>query len=162
MSRIIVPFILPGFLLLLWLVPGLAATDALVGNWTLDAGKSHVDPAHVLKSETRSYGMSQDNVVTVVVEGVDADGTPETYAATGDVDGKDYPVPDLGSRHDADAIAWTRIDSRTIDEKLKKKGALVREVRHSVSEDGATLTVTESGEDPQGRPIDAMMVYERQ
>jgi hypothetical protein len=140
-----------------------AEADVFAGTWKLDAAQSRAEAGAVPKSETRLYGVIQDGVLTLVVDGVGADGIAFAYGATGDITGREYPVPgrDVGARILGDAISWKKIDDRTVEMDVKKKGEIINATRHSVSADGKTLTVTENGIDPDGKPIRAVTVYHR-
>jgi hypothetical protein len=140
-----------------------ADADIFVGKWTLDAAQSKAEAGAVPKSETRTYGVIEEGVLTLIVDGVGADGVPFAYGATGDITGKEYPVTDRGqgARILGDAISWKKIDARTVEMDIKKKGEIINATRHSVSADGRTLTVTENGIDADGKPIRAVTVYHR-
>ena len=137
--------------------------DLFAGTWKLDGAHSKAEAGTVPKSETRTYGVIQGGVLTLVVDGVGADGVGYAYGATGDISGKEYPVTDRGqgARILGDAISWKKIDDRTVEMDIKKKGEIINATRHSVSADGKTLTVTENGIDPDGKAIRAVDVYHR-
>jgi mannose-6-phosphate isomerase-like protein (cupin superfamily) len=140
-----------------------AETDALVGTWVLDAAKSRTTeplPMH----ETRTYHLTDLGTVNVVVEGEDAYGADYAYAASGELDGRVWPVAgrDVGARILGDTISWQRIDPNTIEMDIKKKGAAFNTTRHSVSGDGMTLTISENGVDDENRPVHDTRVYERE
>ena len=166
MSKIVATFVLSFFVAALWLMQGAAADDnPLLGTWTLDVAKSRIEAGPMLRSETRIYGIANTGgSLTLVVEGVDADGTAYAYGATGDLNGTEYPVVgrDVGARILGDRISWRRIDPDTVEMTIKKKGEVINTTRHSVSQDGKTLTVTENGIDPEGLPVHATRVYEKQ
>lgn len=140
-----------------------ADADTFAGTWKLDSGQSKAEAGTVPKSETRTYAVIQGGVLTLVVDGVGADGTGFAYGATGDISGKEYPVTDRGqgARILGDAISWKSIDDRTVEMDIKEKGAIINATRHSVSADGKTLTITEDGIDPDGKPVRAVTVYHR-
>ena len=140
-----------------------ADADVFAGTWKLDAAQSKAEAGTVPKSETRTYAVLKDGVLTLVVDGVGADGVPFAYGATGDITGKEYPVTDRGqgARILGDAISWKKVDDRTVEMDIKNKGEIINATRHSVSADGKTLTVTENGVDPDGKPIRAVTVYHR-
>ena len=140
-----------------------AEADVFAGSWKLDPAQSKAEAGTVPKSETRTYAVIQGGVLTLVVEGVGADGTGFAYGATGDISGKEYPVTDRGqgARILGDAISWKKIDDRTVEMDIKKKGEIINATRHSVSADGKTLTITEDGIDPDAKPIRAVTVYHR-
>jgi hypothetical protein len=137
--------------------------DVFAGTWKLDAAQSKADMGKIPKSETRTYGVIEDGVLTLVVDGIGADGVAYAYGATGDITGHEYPVVgrDVGARILGDAISWKKIDDRTVEMDIKKKGEIINATRHSVSADGKTLTVSENGIDPDGKPIQAVSVYHR-
>jgi hypothetical protein len=163
LSRNIASFAVMCFVSLAWLAPAAAAeSNPFVGSWVLDASRSKFDEGPVPKAETRTYAISQvAGALTIVVEGVGPDGAAYAYGASGDLDGKTYPIAgrDEGARILGDAISWKRIDPNTVEMAVKKKGDVLDTVRHSVSEDGKTLTVTENGVGPEGMPAHATMVY---
>jgi len=141
-----------------------ADADLFVGKWTLDAAQSKAEAGTVPKSETRTYGVIENGaVLTLVVDGVGADGVAFAYGATGDITGREYPVTDRGqgARILGDAISWKKIDARTVEMDIKKKGEIINATRHSVSADGKTLNVTEDGIDADGKPIRAVTVYHK-
>lgn len=137
--------------------------DVFAGTWKFDPAQSKAEAGAIPKSETRTYAVLKDGVLTLVVDGVGADGMGFAYGATGDISGKEYPVTDRGqgARILGDAISWKKIDDRTIEMDIKKKGEIINATRHSVSADGKTLTVTENGIDPDEKPIRAVAVYHR-
>jgi len=158
-------FVVPCLACVLWLAPAQAAEgDALAGVWTLDGAKSSNASGPLPKNETRTYGIAKsDGSLTLVVEGVAAEGTPYAYGATGEINGMEYPIPgrDEGARILGDSISWRRVDPLTVEMDIKKKGGIINATRHALSEDGRTLTVTEDGIDPEGKPIHASKVYRR-
>ena len=140
-----------------------ADADLFKGTWKLDPGQSMAEAGAIPKSETRTYAVVMGDVLTLVVDGIGADGMGFAYGATGDISGKEYPVTDRGqgARILGDAISWKKIDDRTVEMDIKKKGEVINATRHSVSADGRTLTITENGIDPDGKPIRAVTVYHR-
>jgi hypothetical protein len=140
-----------------------ADADVFTGTWKLDPDQSMAEAGAIPKSETRTYAVVMGDVLTLVVDGIGADGMGFAYGATGDISGKEYPVTDRGqgARILGDAISWKKIDDRTVEMDIKKKGEVINATRHSVSADGRTLTITENGIDPDGKPIRAVTVYHR-
>jgi hypothetical protein len=165
LSRIIASFAALCLVSLGWLAPATAVaaeSNPLIGTWVFDASRSKFDEGPVPKAETRTYSISQvAGALTMVVEGVGPDGAAYAYGASGDLDGKTYPIAgrDEGARILGDSISWRRIDANTVEMAVKKKTDVLDTVRHSVSEDGKTLTVTENGLGPEGMRVHATMVY---
>jgi len=140
-----------------------ADADVFTGTWKLDPAQSKAEAGAIPKSETRTYAVVMGDVLTLVVDGIGADGMGFAYGATGDITGKEYPVTDRGqgARILGDAISWKKVDDRTVEMDIKKKGEVINATRHSVSADGRTLTITENGIDPDGKPVRAVTVYHR-
>jgi len=140
-----------------------ADADVFAGTWKLDAAQSKAEVGTVPKSETRTYGVIEGGVLTLIVDGVGADGIAFAYGATGDITGREYPVADrdVGARILGDTISWKKVDAGTVEMDIKKKGQVINTATHSVSADGKTLTVTENGIDADGKPVRTITVYRR-
>jgi hypothetical protein len=131
-------------------------SDPRVGTWKLDVAKSKDSTR---KSDTRSYTQSGDSV-TVHIEIVNSDGSTQTYGYTGKADGKDYPwtgqVPG-----GATTVSVKRIGNTFIAEG-KKGGKLLFTTKTTFSDDGKVMTLTTKGTGADGKPIDAVRVYDKQ
>lgn len=53
------------------------------------------------------------------------------------------------------------VDDRTLDTTVKRGGAVVAHARRVLSEDGATMTITQSATSPEGKPVANVAVYEK-
>jgi hypothetical protein len=145
-------------------VPVFAAEpNPFAGAWVLDTARSKATVVVLPKSETRVYGSNVEGALTVVIEGVGTDGEAFAYAAAGDLNGRAYPVVgrDVGARTLGDTISWTRIDSRTVEMKVLKKGQIINLTRHFLSEDNKTLTVEETLTDDQGNTANTTRVFDK-
>lgn len=166
MFKAIASFVLSFVVMVPALAPAAKADgDTLFGTWSLDAAKSSVESGPILKSETRTYRIANTGgSLTLVVEGIEEDGTTYAYGATGDMDGKEYPIAgrDEGAHILGDRISWRRIDPDTVEMTVKKKSDVINTTRHAVSQDGKTLTVAENGIDAEGKPIHATRVYDKE
>ena|SRR5580765_7618643 len=163
--RAVACFVLSCLLSVLSFQPAAAVeTNPFAGTWVLNVSKSKADEGPLPKSEVRTYGTNIEGALTIVFEGVETDGMPYAYAATGDINGREYPVVgrDVGARVLGDAISWRRIDPSAVEMTIKKKGDVINTTRHSVSQDGKSLIVTENGVDGEGRTIHATKIYDRQ
>jgi hypothetical protein len=140
-----------------------AEPNPFAGAWVLDASRSRAPAAMLPKSETRVYGSNVEGALTVVIEGVGADGEAFAYAATGDLNGRSYPVVgrDVGARTLGDTISWFRPDPLTVEMKVVKKGEVINLTRHSLSDGGKTLTVGESLIDDKGERSESVKVFGR-
>ncbi len=58
-------------------------------------------------------------------------------------------------------MSWSAVDAYSIDAVVKKAGTVVNVTRLVVSNDGETLTITETGTGPDGRPTHGVRVYNK-
>ena len=97
--------------------------------------------------------------IRVVYDMVPARGGRTHMEWVGAFDGQDYPVQGV------DYVltnAYTPIDDRRYEVRIKVDGALVAIARAEVSPDGRTLTVTTTERDVRGEPRTTTAVYRRQ
>jgi hypothetical protein len=62
----------------------------------------------------------------------------------------------------ADTASPKRIDDNSYENTWKKGGKATVTAKVSVSADGKTLTVTQTGTDPQGKEVHSVAVYDKQ
>jgi hypothetical protein len=138
-------------------VPPASAGENWVGTWKLNPEKSKLGTgavrAQTLKFESTPAG------IKLTSEGTDAEGKPLNAGYTSKLDGKD--VPWTGNPM-ADTAAAKRIDDNNYENVWKKGGKVTVTAKVSVSTDGKTLTVTQSGTDPKGAAVSSVAVYDRQ
>jgi hypothetical protein len=91
--------------------------------------------------------------------GIAADDKPTHSEFQAKFDGKDY---EFKGNPDADTLAYKQIDANTLEATLKRKGEAAITANVVVSPDGKTRTVTQTGKDAQGRPVNIVSVYEKQ
>jgi len=134
-----------------------SAGENWVGTWKLNAEKSKLGSgavrAQTLKFESTAAG------IKLTSDGTDAQGKPMHGGYTSKFDGKD--VPWTGNPM-ADMASAKRIDDNTYENVWKKGGKATVTAKVSVSADGKTLTVTQTGTDPQGAAVSSVAVYDRQ
>jgi hypothetical protein len=130
--------------------------DPRIGTWKLNVAKSKVNNR---KSDTRIYTQSGDNL-TAHIEIVNSDGSTQVYGYTAKSDGKDYPwtgqVPS-----GAETVSVKRAGD-TFTSESKKGGKLLFTTRTTFSAEGKVMTLTTKGTDADGKPIDAVRVYDKQ
>ena len=131
--------------------------DPAAGTWELNVGKSKQAPGAVLKSQTRTYEVTQKQVKSVQ-KGIDADGKPTLVQWTASYDGKDYPYS--GSPL-WDTIAITRIDDHTLSFVQKKSGKISLTGRRVISNDGKTMTISGKGTGADGKPVQMLLVFDK-
>ena len=139
------------------LTAGLAAADANIGTWKLNAAKSKNVP-NTPQNNTVVYEAVGDSV-KVIVDGVDGAGKPAHNEWTGKFDGKNYPITGDPT---ADARSYTRVDERTLTFANSLSGKVILTGRIVVSADGKTRTVTVTGTDPTGKQVTSTSVFDKQ
>ena len=133
------------------------AAENWVGSWKLNAAKSKPGDTAIrvqtLKFEKTAAG------IKLTSEGTDAQGKPVQAGYTAKFDGT--PAPWTGNPM-ADTAAPKKIDDNSYENvwKIGGKGTVTAKV--TVSADGKTLTVTQTGTDPQGKAVNSVAVYDKQ
>ena len=150
--------------LVVMLVAGVASLsaqdkDPRVGTWKLNVAKSKYDPGPAPQGQTLTVEPSGKGE-KLTSEVTTADGKKVTSAYTANYDGKDYPL--TGSTLGADKVSLKRVDARTTERTDKKDGKVIQTIRRVVSADGKTMTATAKGTNAEGKPINNVVVFERQ
>jgi hypothetical protein len=133
------------------------SSDAYVGTWKLNEGKSKI-PATVPKNNTVVYEAAGDSI-KVTVDGTDAQGKPSHNEWTGKFDGKDYALVGDPS---GDMRSYKQVDDHTLELTNKKDGKVTAHGKIVVSADGKSRTVTITATDPAGKKVDYTAVYDKQ
>jgi hypothetical protein len=133
------------------------AKEPLEGTWLLDVGKSIFSPLPGLKGQMRTYAMS-NGVEKMTARGIGADGKPTLVQYTARYDGNDYDI--IGSSG-GNRISLKRIDRLTTESTEKHDGKPTIVATRHVSDDGKTLTVDTHGTLPDGRQLQATLVFHR-
>jgi hypothetical protein len=154
-----------------WCLSGLAAImilcvgaaaqegDPMNGVWKLNVAKSTFSPGPAPKEMTltiESAGPGRKVAVTATA----GDGTPIKWGYTGNFDRKENKV--TGSNPDADVVMLRRLSARSTRTtyKLAGKQTLVNGV--SVSEDGKTLAVAQTGVNGKGQTVKNNLAFDKQ
>jgi hypothetical protein len=134
-----------------------AALDAFLGVWRIIPAESRYE----LGSPPREavYEIDRDGE-WLLFSGrwTAADGRRLEMSFAGVPDGEPHAYDDPAV---ADTLTTTLVDARTLDTTVTKDGRMTAVGRRVLSEDGATLTVTQSGTTPDGRPFANVSVYAR-
>jgi hypothetical protein len=140
---------------------GVAAqgADPMFGTWKLNVAKSTFSPGPAPKEMTTTIEAAGPGR-KVSVTGTAGDGTPVKWGYTGNFDRKENKV--TGTNPDADVVMLRRLSARATRTtwKLAGKQTLVNGV--SVSEDGKTLVVAQSGVNGKGQTVKNNLVFDRQ
>ena len=135
-----------------------AQTSPLAGTWKLNVTKSKFSPGPGPKSQTLKWERVQGGF-RFTTDATSADNTVTHTVTMLKDDGSDAPVQGAASpttRH------LKRIDDRTYEDGDKVNGKPTVSRRLGVAQDGRTLTVTVTGTNAQGQPVNNVTVYDRQ
>ena len=133
------------------------AGDPAAGTWELNVAKSKFINVPIPKSQTRTYEVSGEQE-KMIGKGIDAKGNETLFEFTANRDGKDYPYKGSPLQ---DSISLTTVDSRTVNYTSKKAGKLVGNGTRVVSKDGKEMTISVKGNDAQGQPFEANMIFDK-
>ena len=133
------------------------AADNWVGSWKLNASKSQLG-SNAIRAQTLKFEVTPDGI-KLTSDGTDAEGKPMHGGYTSKFDGKDVP---WSGNPMADTAAPKRVDDNSYDNVWKKAGKATVTAKVSVSKDGKTLTVTQTGTDAKGAAVSSVAVYDRQ
>jgi hypothetical protein len=128
------------------------------GTWKLNVAKSKASSTLPFKSATLTIHPVGPATMTMI-ESVGADGATLHWNYTSPYDGKDVPIAGNPSY---DTAVRKSVNATTTETTYKKSGKVVVVNTNVLSADGKTLTVTAKGVDEQGRPVNNVLVFERQ
>jgi hypothetical protein len=141
----------------------MAATTAFagenwVGSWKLNPAKSNFGTVAAVRAQTLTFEATPAGI-KLTSEGTDPDGKPMHGGYVSKFDGKDVP---WAGNPSADTACPKRVDDNSYENVWKKAGKAVVTAKVSVSKDGKTLTVAQTGTDAKGGAINSVAVYDRQ
>jgi hypothetical protein len=139
------------------------AQDAQTGKWTLN----------VAKSQFKTSAAPKTQVVTIVPEGKDGlkvtadvvrgNGAKAAFSYAGQYDGKENPRTETGDGAvPGQTVTLKKVDNHTVERISYLKGKKLVIEKWEISKDGKTRTVTQSGVGTDGKPVDNVLVYEKQ
>jgi hypothetical protein len=134
-----------------------AADNPFVGTWKLNPAKSTFTPGAAPKEMMVVFAADGDKIKRVAT-GIDSDGEPVHENSSIAWDGKDHPIdvpPGM-------TVAVKQVNARTLDVTIKRQGTAISSVHVAMAKNGKTMTSAEKGEDPKGRNVNNVEVYERQ
>jgi hypothetical protein len=138
--------------------PDAFAGENWVGTWKLDAAKSQLASGAVTRAQTLKFEATPAGI-KLTSEGTDPEGKPMQGQYTSKFDGKDVA---WSGNPSADTACPKRIDDNTYENVWKKGDKPVMTTRVVVSNDGKTLTITQTPTDAQGAAAASVAVYHRQ
>ena len=135
-----------------------AEPDPVVGTWKLNVLKSKFTAGAPLKSQTRIYSQSGDNI-SLVMNSVGVDGKETMTTTTYQLGGLEFPIQGTA---DYDTLTGKQVDSHTAKFALKRSGKVVGRTTRVVSKDEHTLTVRTKLTGANGDKTDNVLVFDRQ
>jgi len=133
-------------------------SDAFVGKWTLNIGKSRFDASHKPRGGTMVFEAQEDGYV-MRAEGVAPDGRtiverPQRFV----LDGQPRPLTDFPELLE---VASRLTPNALHSEARRPDGSVVGEGDYVVSPDGMSMTATTTGFDSQLRRFQISTVWDR-
>jgi hypothetical protein len=146
-----------------WAAGAAWTDDVQVGNWKINLSKSHFNTSPPPKSQTIAIVPLGKDGVKVTVDAVTAKGEKSTIEYAGQYDGKENPRTESGAGAvPGQTVSLKRIDAHTAERTTYLKGKKLVTEKWDISADGKMRTVTQSGVDPAGKPVDNVVVYDKQ
>jgi hypothetical protein len=135
--------------------------DNTLGSWKYNAAKSKQPSGVSPIANLTVTKEAVDGGAKISVKGERADGSKIDTVTTAKYDGKEVAVTGTGTPWDTDAIK--QVDANTLTETRSKQGGKYRAaVRHVVSADGKTMTLTAKGTGADGKPFTSVTVFDKQ
>jgi hypothetical protein len=139
-----------------------AAADPEVGNWKLDLSRSKYVSAKAPKTSEAIVTAYGDGV-SVSVHAVTADGQDTHIKYAAHYDGKPAPRTEDGpGTLTGVTVTLKKISPRVVERVVYQGGKAVGTERWTISKDGKTRSVKQSGIDAHGKKIDNTQVYVRE
>ena len=139
------------------------AQDVQTGRWTLNIAKSQFKTSPAPKTQIVTIVTEGKDGVKVTANVVRANGAQAAFAYAGQYDGKEYPRTETGDGAVAgQTVTLKRIDNRTVERISYLNGKKLVIEKWEISRDGKVRTVTQSGVGPDAKPVDNVLVYEKQ
>jgi hypothetical protein len=139
------------------------AQDVQTGRWTLNIAKSQFKTSAAPKTQIVTIVPDGKDGMKVTADVVRANGAKAAFAYAAQYDGKEYPRTETGDGAvPGQTVTVKRIDNRTVERITYMKGKKLVIEKWEISRDGKIRTVTQSGVGPDGKPVDNVLVYEKQ
>lgn len=137
--------------------------DFQTGRWTLNVAKSQFKTSAAPKTQIVTILPDGKDGLKVTADVVRANGAKAAFSYAVKYDGKEYPRTETGDGAvSGQMVTLKRIDSRTVERVSSLNGKKLVIEKWEISRDGKTRTVTQSGVGPDGKPVDNVLLYEKQ
>jgi hypothetical protein len=139
------------------------AQDVQTGHWTLNIAKSQFKTSPAPKTQIVTIVPDGKDGVKVTADVVRTSGAKAAFAYSGQYDGKENPRTETGDGAvPGQTVTLKRVDNHTVERISYMKGKKLVIEKWEISRDGKTRTVTQSGVGTDGKPVDNVLVYEKQ
>ena len=139
------------------------AQDAQTGHWTLNVAKSQFKTSAAPKTQVVTVVPDGKDGLKVTADVVRGNGAKAAFSYAGQYDGKENPRTETGDGAvPGQTVTLKRIDNHTVERISYLKGKKLVIEKWEISRDGKTRTVTQSGVGTDGKPVDNVLVYEKQ
>jgi hypothetical protein len=139
------------------------AADVQTGTWKLNVAKSRFQTSTAPRSQLVTILPDGKDGIRLNVDIVTANGDKSSIAYAAQYDGKEYPRTETGAGAvPGQTVSLTRIDNRTAERIAYLKGKKLTAEKWEISGDGRTRTVTQTGVGADGKPVNNVLVYEKQ
>ena len=140
-----------------------AAEDPQTGHWVLDLKRSKYVTATLPKMSEATLTPLGPDGVSLKVNMITAKGEEAHIMYSGQYDGKPNPRTETGAGAiSGQTVTLKRVGPRAVQRVVYLKGKNVGEEVWSISADGKTRTVVQSGTDAKGKKIDNLQIYVKQ
>lgn len=132
-----------------------AQLQPFLGTWELEPAQAQYEAGQPPKSGTYAIAFDGERL-HFTVDWVTADDKPMHTAFSAIADGQEHPFENPAQ---ADSTCYTLTDAHMLENTASKGGQVIATARRTLSEDGQTMTVTQSGKLPDGKPFSNVAVY---
>jgi hypothetical protein len=139
------------------------AEDVQTGHWMLNIPKSQFKTSPAPKTQMVMIVPEGKDGVKVTADVTRANGAKAAFSYAGQYDGKENPRTETGDGAvPGQTVTMKRVDDHTVERISYLKGKKLVIEKWAISRDGKTRTVTQSGVGTDGKPVDNVLVYEKQ
>jgi hypothetical protein len=139
------------------------AEDVQTGHWTLNLAKSQFKTSTAPKTQIVTIVPDGKDGLKVTADVMRANGAKAAFAYSAQYDGKENPRTETGDGAlSGQTVTLKRVDNRTAERISYLKGKKLVIEKWEISRDGKIRTVTQSGVGTDGKPVDNVLVYEKQ
>jgi hypothetical protein len=139
------------------------ADDVQTGTWKLNVAKSRFKTSTAPKTQIVTIVPDGKDGVKLAIDIVNTNGEKSAISYAAQYDGKEYPRTETGAGAVAgQTLTLKRINNHTVERITYLKGKKLVTETWEISGDGKTRTVVQSGAGPDGKPVDNVLVYEKQ